>query len=58
MQPLITNRVDPGLMRVLDERAHERNSSGSRRRPPASHADEDEQERDQDTPQHELDYLV
>lgn len=60
MDPLTTNTVDPALMRVLEKRGHERDSKPSRKRPPMSkpNNENDERELDQDSPKHEVDYLV
>ena len=33
MDPLITNGVDPALLRVLEKRGHERDATARRKRP-------------------------
>jgi hypothetical protein len=60
MDPLITNRVDPALMRVLEKRGQERDAAMRRRRPPVPPAKGDEEETGQDSekPEHELDDLA
>jgi len=66
MDPLITNGVDPGLLRVVDKRGHERDRQLQRKRAPASETsvEEDEQGKEQnketeaEVPKHELDDLA
>jgi hypothetical protein len=63
MDPLITNGVDPALLRVLEKRGQERDPAARRRRPPGpekSVADdeENEQETGPDAPKHTLDDLA
>ncbi|HVM94658.1 MAG TPA: hypothetical protein VMT67_17680 [Terriglobales bacterium] len=66
MDPLITNGVDPGLLRVIDKRGQERDREPRRKRVPASGTSvkEDEQGKQQgeeteaEVPKHELDDLA
>jgi hypothetical protein len=63
MDPLITNGVDPALLRVLDKRGQERNPALRRKRPPAPESpvaeeQKEDQEPDTDAPKHELDDLA
>ena len=61
MDPLITNGIDPALLRVIEKRGHERDPGGRRRRAAATETSDDE-ENPQDTevenPKHELDDLA
>ena len=64
MDPLITNAIDPALLRVLEKRGQDRDPASRRRRPPvpgktADETDEENQsEPGPDTPKHELDDLA
>lgn len=61
MDALITNGIDPALLRVLEKRGHERDPEMRRRRAPASPAaqeQEKENESDAESPKHELDDLA
>lgn len=60
MDPLITNGVDPALLRVFEKRGHERDESTKRRRmpAPAPPRDESEAEAESNSPKHELDDLA
>ncbi len=65
MDPLITNAIDPALLRVLDKRGQERDSEARRKRPPApekpleeGHEEENNVEPGLDTPKHALDDLA
>jgi hypothetical protein len=63
MDPLITNGIDPALLRVLEKRGDTREAAPRRRRPPGPgktvEPDEDnQQEPDPDTPKHTLDDLA
>ena len=66
MDPLISDGVDPGLLRVIDKRGQERDRELRRRRAPASEPSVKEQpkepneneETEADAPQHELDDLA
>ena len=61
MDPLITNGVDPALLRVLDKRGQERDPEARRRRPPVPEKtaeEENEQEPASDAPKHTLDDLA
>jgi hypothetical protein len=62
MDPLITNAIDPALLRVLEKRGQERDPAARRRRPPVPEKpaaeEEKKQEPDPDTPQHTLDDLA
>lgn len=61
MDPLITNGVDPALLRVLEKRGQERDPALRRRRVPAPESpaeEEKDEEPDPDAPKHELDDLA
>ncbi|HKM46321.1 MAG TPA: hypothetical protein VJX69_01970 [Terriglobales bacterium] len=63
MDPLITNGVDPALLRVLEKRGDERESVPRRKRPAVPEKTVDEQgtnedEAAPDTPKHTLDDLA
>jgi hypothetical protein len=63
MDPLITNGVDPALLRVLDKHGQERDPVARRKRPPVpeeppANDEENEQEPGPDTPKHTLDDLA
>jgi hypothetical protein len=61
MDPLITNGIDPSLLRVIEKRGQERDPMPQRRRS-AGHAPADDEELNQepgaDTPKHALDDLA
>jgi hypothetical protein len=62
MDPLITNGIDPALLRVLEKRGDERDSAARRKRPavPEKTAEEEENkpEPGPDAPKHALDDLA
>jgi hypothetical protein len=62
MEPLITNGIDPALLRVLEKRGQERDPLPRRKRPgvaeKAIETEENSQEPGLDTPQHKLDDLA
>lgn len=66
MDSLITNAIDPALLRVLDKRGQERDSAARRKRPPIAEKSvngeyEEEgsnQETGSDAPKHTLDDLA
>jgi hypothetical protein len=61
MDPLITNGIDPELMRVQEKRGNERDTVPRRKRPavPEKLVDEElEQDPDADTPKHTFDDLA
>ncbi|MFZ0798286.1 MAG: hypothetical protein WCA13_06985 [Terriglobales bacterium] len=63
MDPLITNGIDPALLRVLEKRGQERDPTPRRKRPavpekPAEEGEENNQEPGPDTPKHTLDDLA
>jgi len=60
MDPLITNGVDPALLRVLDKHERDPNAESRRKRQFVSPAaeQEEENESDADAPKHELDDLA
>ncbi len=63
MDPLITNGIDPALLRVLEKRGDERESAPRRKRPAVPEKTVEEQggnedEADPDTPKHALDDLA
>ncbi len=60
MDPLLTNGIDPALLRVLEKRGNDREPLPARRRPSSPKTvrqDQDETE-NSDTPKHELDDLA
>jgi hypothetical protein len=61
MDPLITNGVDPALLRVLERRGQERDSEMRRRTPMPTEKRQDTEEddvRDPEAPEHEIDDLA
>ena len=61
MEPLITNGVDAGLLRVVERHGRERDAELRRRRAPAPPVEKDEEtdgEPETDSPKHELDDLA
>ena len=61
MDPLITNGVDPALLRVLEKHSRERDAEMRRRRPPPPLPTEEDAEGDEsgaDSPKHEVDDLA
>ena len=62
MDPLITNAIDPALLRVLEKRGQERDPAARRKRPAVpekpAEAEELEQEPGPNTPKHALDDLA
>ena len=63
MEPLITNGVDPALLRVLEKRGQERDPAMRRRRSPDAHSKEEEAPEDagpptEETSEHSLDDLA
>ena len=66
MDPLISDGVDPGLLRVIDRRGQERDRELRRKRAPASEpsvkeqpkAKNENEETEADAPKHELDDLA
>ena len=62
MDPLITNGVDPALLRVLEKHGRERDPEVPRRRAPSPPAakenEENESGSDADSPKHEFDDLA
>jgi hypothetical protein len=62
MDPLITNGIDPALLRVLEKRGQERDPADRRKRPPVpgkpAEEEANKQEPDPDTPKHTLDDLA
>ncbi len=65
MDPLITNAIDPALLRVLDKRGQERDSAARRKRPPVPEksgdgdcAENSNEETGPDAPKHTLDDLA
>lgn len=56
MDPLLTNRLDPALLRVLEKRSNEQEAPPKRRRPAAPEKVTDEE--NQDPPVHEVDDLA
>lgn len=61
MDPLITNGIDPALLRVVEKRSQERDPGTKRKRAPANleHDDaEDDNAPDPEAPKHSLDDLA
>ena len=62
MDPLITNAIDPALLRVLEKRGQERDPAARRKRPAVPEtpvgAEELEPEPGPNTPKHALDDLA
>lgn len=61
MDPLITNGVDPALLRVVEKRSQERDPGTARKRVPVhpEHDDsEDDDAPDPEAPKHSLDDLA
>jgi hypothetical protein len=64
MDPLITNGIDPTLLRVVEKRGQERDPAPRRKRPAVppentvEEAEEDNQEPGLETPRHTLDDLA
>ncbi len=58
MDPLLTNRLDPALLRVLEKRGNEHEPPPKRRRPAAPEKIEEQQEENPDSPTHEIDDLA
>ncbi len=64
MDPLITNGIDPALLRVLEKRGQERDPLPRRKRPAVPEktledaVEENSQEVNPDTPKHALDDLA
>jgi len=60
MDPLITNGIDPALLRVVEKRGDARDSAPRRKRPavPEKPLEENKDEDETDTPKHTLDDLA
>lgn len=58
MEPLITNRLDPALLRVIEKRANDRESASRRRRPSSPEKSPDEETADTNAAAHEVDDLA
>jgi len=63
VDPLLTNGIDPSLLRVIEKRGSEREGAPRRRRPAAREKPVPDDERDPgeenpDTPKHTLDDLA
>ena len=64
MDPLLTNRIDPSLLRVIEKHNSERDATSRRRRGAREKAvqnedhDENEEEEKLETPKHSLDDLA
>jgi hypothetical protein len=62
MEPLITNGIDPALLRVLEKRGDERDPAPRRKRPAVPEKTAEEEELDQepgpDAPKHAVDDLA
>ena len=60
MDPLVTNRIDPALLRVIEKRGNERETL-PRRRPTGkkeAHDNPGDEQENAETPKHELDDLA
>ncbi|HUM07154.1 MAG TPA: hypothetical protein VLT90_16920 [Terriglobales bacterium] len=58
MEPLITNRLDPALLRVIEKRGGEHETPPRRRRPSPSEKQDANEESDAEATRHELDDLA
>ncbi|MBZ5657311.1 MAG: hypothetical protein LAO56_18750 [Acidobacteriia bacterium] len=63
MDPLLTNGIDPSLMRVIEKRGSEREATPRRRRPAApekavKNEETGEEAENPETPKHALDDLA
>ena len=61
MDPLLTNGIDPSLLRVIEKRGSERDATPRRRRaavPEKAAKEQDEVEQNPETPKHTLDDLA
>ena len=62
MDPLVTNGIDPSLLRVIEKRGSEREATPRRRRTAAPEKaaknEEEENEENPETPRHTLDDLA
>lgn len=60
MDPLLTNRIDPSLMRVIEKRGGERDATPRRRRAPERAAKDEEKKEAEENPEtkHALDDLA
>jgi len=58
VEPLITNRLDPALLRVVDKRGSERDPTPRRRRATAPEKSADATEESTDLAKHELDDMA
>ncbi len=60
MDPLLTNGIDPALLRVLEKRGNDREPPPARRRAtsPRTVGQEQDETENSDTPKHELDDLA
>ncbi len=61
MDPLITNGIDPALLRVLEKRGEERDPVPRRKRPVVPEKTVEEENKEEpglDTPKHTLDDLA
>lgn len=56
MDPLLTNRIDPALLRVLEKRGNEHEAPPKRRRPAA--LEKVTEEENPEPPVHEIDDLA
>jgi hypothetical protein len=57
VDPLLTNRLDPALLRVIEKRGNEHEAPPKRRRPTPPEKVE-EQDEHPDSPAHEIDDLA
>ena len=58
MEPLITNQLDPALLRVIEKRGNERESPSRRRRQPAPEKPAAGEESGSEQTTHEIDDLA
>ncbi len=57
MDPLLTNRLDPALLRIVDKRTNDREPPPRRRRPTTPERTPEEQD-ETEKPSHQLDDLA
>jgi hypothetical protein len=63
LDPLLTNRIDPSLLRVIEKHSSERDATSRRRRGAArekavQNEDDNQEEEKLETPKHSLDDLA
>jgi hypothetical protein len=58
VEPLITNRLDPALLRVVDRRSNDRDDTPRRRRPAPSEKPAESVDENTEPDTHELDDMA